>query len=158
MGGLFIIAMGLMFGLPRILDQNAMPASPRDPLQARHEYLARLSPLYSERINSIALLTRRPTNAVGDEILAAARKRLSEANGSMAAAQQGAAASLAALAAELSSDAGKTGLTLGPRMSPQLIEAHISNAQIRQRVTQRVVDFLIAACIHELLAPEQGAP
>jgi hypothetical protein len=149
--GLFIIAIVMMYGYPAApWTKSASPLETApDALQRRHEYLVRFDRDYPERLKTLQRFSGASAEKTVQAVLAAAREQLAAAGKEGAA--DAAAAELTRLAAPLSSDAGRAGIPIGPIMSPEVLDARVRDAQLRQRIRSRVYDFQKAACVFDLL-------
>lgn len=148
--GVILFFVGIFVTLPWAPPTLPPYAEPADPLLARHEYLLRFAPEYSERLATMEQLEQLTSGTAKKLVLEEAQQILLDTPTTATAAAK-AANNLSELARALSSDAGHYGLQVGPRMPPQVIDARIRDPQRRQKIAKRVFEFQKAACVHELL-------
>jgi len=135
--------------------QPQPPLSQSDELVRTHEVLKRTYQSYALRIESLRQLRQRglvagtPT-AVEDEILTAARELLREHGTSQAPAI--ALRRLTLLAPRVTAACGKAGIVLGPNLTPELIEARLTNPYDRSRVAELVADYQFAEIVRMLVS------
>ncbi len=158
--GAVIVTAVILLNIPvEELDPRKPPPLPEQSGTAvtrAHIMLKRASREYEARLESMTLLRREfvtsdtQQHLVEDELLDEARK-LTASHAQLASAADAAAADVARLAAEVSSTAGRAGLSVGPRMSPRLLRSRIRDDRELRRFALELYEFQNAACIKQLL-------
>lgn len=136
------------------------PTEQKDPLHRTHEILKRSDRSYALRLESLrqlreSKLASGTAGGVEDEVLTAAAKLLAEHGDTNAAAV--ALRRLTLLAPRVTKACGKAGIILGPNVSPQLIEARLTNPDDRREVGALIAEYQFAELVRSLVTTHTGA-
>lgn len=124
-----------------------------DPLLSNHRKLMQVSGEYRARLESMNALAGAnlvSQKVAAEDLVVSATARLLRESGTPAGTAKAAAARLTESASSISGAASRLGISMGPRITPQLLTSRIKDAEALHQFANAVFEFHTSACVNDL--------